>query len=190
MAKHEDLSSRVAIHVSPCPEQAIMDALKHIVRDFCQQTKSWVHDVPVIQGEVDTLSYAMQIPEQSVAIHIWGIDGRQGRYQVSTDYYLGFPNQLNFNSKAPSKPIKPLISLMPSSQSDEYPDYIAEYFADCLISGAVGYLQMQPFREWSQPNAAGAHMQMYEQGIARAKRQRDDGLNLSKANGRVRPQYI
>lgn len=190
MAEYESLVEKVAIHVSPCPEQAIMDALKHIVRDFCQQTKSWVHDVPVIQGEVDTLSYAMQIPEQSVAIHIWGVDGRQGCYQVSTDYYLGFPNQLNFNSKAPSKPIKPLISLMPSSQSDEYPDYIAEYFADCLISGAVGYLQMQPFREWSQPNAAGAHMQMYEQGIARAKRQRDEGLNLSKATGRVRPQYI
>lgn len=190
MAKYEDLTSRVAIHVSPCPEQAIMDALRHIVRDFCQQTKLWIYDVPAIQGEADTVSYEMQIPEQSVAIHIWGIDGRKGNYQSSSDYYLGFPNQLNFNSKAPSKPIKPLISLMPSSQSNEYPDYIAEYFADCLVSGAVGYLQMQPFREWSQPNAAGAHMQMYEQGISQANRKRDEGLNLSRSAGRVRPQYI
>ena len=190
MAKHEDLSSRVAIHVSPCPEQAIMDALKHIVRDFCQQTKSWVHDVPTIQGEVDILSYAMQIPEGSVAVHIWGIEGRQGRYELSTDYYLGFPNLINFNSKAPSKPIKPLISLMPSSSTDEYPDYLAEYFSADLVSGAVAYLQMQPFREWSQPNAAGAHQQLYEQGIAQAKRKRDEGLNISQAKRRVRPQYI
>lgn len=190
MAKHEDLVSRVAIHVSPCPEQAILDALRHTVRDFCKKTKGWVYDVPALEPNQDMLGYALSIPDESVAIHLWGIEGRKGRYQDSTDYYLSFPNQLNFNTKAPSKLIQPLISLMPTSSSNEYPDYISEYFDDVLISGAVGYLQMQPYREWSQPNAAGAHIQMYEQGIAQAKRLRDEGLNISKARGRVKPQYI
>ena len=190
MAKHEDLSSLVAIHVSPCPEQAIMDALRHVVRDFCKKTKGWIYEAPALNGEPDTSNYEMLIPEKSVAIHIWGIDGRKGQYQDSSDYYLAFPNQLNFNNKAPSKQIQPLISLMPSSNSDEYPDYLAEYFDDHIVSGAVAYLQMQPFREWSQPNASQVHQNKYEQGIIEAKRLRDEGLGISRARSRVRAQYI
>lgn len=190
MAKHEDLVSRVAIHVSPCPEQAILDALRHIVRDFCKQTKGWIYDVPAIDADQSILSYEMQIPNESVAVHIWGIEGRSGKYQETTAYYLAFPGQLIFNDKTPSKKIQPVISLMPNSKSLEYPDYISEYFDNYLISGAVAYLQQQPFRDWSQQNAAGTHQQIYESGVIEAKRLRDEGLNRSKARSRVRPQYI
>lgn len=191
MAEYESLVEKVAIHVSPCPEPAILDALKNTVRDFCKKTKGWVFDVPEVLLDPDVMNYELDIPDQSTVIHVWGVYGRTGRYSETADYYLSFPNTLVFNERVPQRSsLKPLVSLMPGLASSEFPDYLAEYFSDYLVSGAVAYLQMQPFRDWSQPNAAEIHLQKYAAGIHEAERLRDQGLNLSKATGRVRPQYI
>jgi len=190
MAKYEDLVPSVAIHVSPCPEHAIIDALRHVVRDFCKETKGWVFDVPALAVDGSTLEFTLAVPEASTVIHVWGVEGRKGEYSDSELYSFNFPNLLCFQQIPNTAQIKPLVSLMPSKGSQEYPDYLAEYFDADLVAGAVAYLQMQPFRAWSQPNAAGVHQQQYLEGVARAKLMRDNGLNIPKVKRRVRAQYF
>lgn len=192
MARYEDLVPSVAIHVSPCPEQAIIDAVKHVVRNFCKETKGWVFDVPAIPVDANNigLDFALDVPDSTTVIYIWGVNGRNGQYGDSDNYSFTHPNLLSFKKPPVSMEIKPIVSLMPSRTSEEYPDYLDEYFDKVLVSGAVAYLQMQPFRAWSQPNAAGVHQQQYLEGIAVAKSMRDSGLNIAKIKRRVRAQYI
>lgn len=190
MAKYEDLVQKVAIHLSPCPEQAIIDAIRVTARDFCKETLVWVYDVPEITAVPDQLSYALDVPELSNVVRIWGVDGRTGSYTDDKTYYLTHPNIINFNDKPKRDSLKPIVSLMPSAASDEIPDFIVEYFETHIVSGAVAHLQMQPFRDWSEPNAAQAHLFKYQVGLQDAKNMRDNGLGLSKVKGRVKPQYI
>ena len=191
MAKYEDLVSRVAIHVSPCPEAAILDAIRHIVRDFCMQTKGWIADLTPVDVQDDQLIYPLSVPDDSTIIHVWGVNGRTGCYEANPQYYLSHANTISFNEKAPKQQqLKPLVSLMPAMSSDDFPDYLVEFFEESLIYGAVAYLQAQPFRDWSQPNAVDYHKQQYLQGIQSAIQKRDEGLNRSKTRNKVRAQYI
>ncbi len=61
MANYDDLVSRVAIHVSPCPEKVILDAVREVVRDFCMKTKGWVHDCPAIEVNPTQLYKAFEL---------------------------------------------------------------------------------------------------------------------------------
>lgn len=193
MALLDSLVDAVAIHVSPCPEPAILDATSHIVRDFCKESRIWIHDCEKKLIAEDDQSMLLTKPVNSTIVHIWGINGRCGVYaEDSLEYYLSPPDQLQFNQpeRMTGKLIKPLVSLMPSMSSTEYPDFIMEYFAEGLVSGIVAYLQMQPYRAWSQPNAAAPHQESYLNAIKQAKCMRDNGLGLSKVNKRVKPSYL
>ncbi|EOG9726767.1 hypothetical protein U2E72_13100 [Acinetobacter baumannii] len=181
----------MAIHVSPCPEQAIIDALKHITRDFCKESLVWVHDCKTATPAAlnDQFILELDTPENSIIVHVWGIEGRSGNYHTNqSDYFFSLPNKLTFSKAV--KDVKPIVSLMPSQKSNEYPDFISEYFEDYIIAGAVAYLQLQPYREWSQPNAAGPHQQKYLDGIQSAIQLRDNGLNLARKRARVVPRYL
>ena len=191
MAKYEDLVSQVAIHVSPCPENAIIDALRRTVRDFCKKTKIWLHDHAEIQLTSNEKEIELALPIGTVALYVWGMDGRTGQYVQSDDYYLTSDNKIAFNKPyTTTKTLKPLLSLMPSAKGDDFSDLIYEYFQDAIIAGAVAYLQGQPFRAWSQPNAVDYHQSKYEEGKSEAVRMRDDGLNKSRTQHRVRPHYL
>ena len=191
MVEYSELVNGVNIHIGACPEIVVIDALRHIVRDFCKRTKVWIYESPELITEEGKLSYELTLPDQSRVFHLWGIDGRRGEYQALQDIYLSLPGTLVFN-KQPStaKTFKPLVSLVPTVKSISFPEHIREAYEEHLISGAVAYLQMQPFRDWSEPNAAQAHQNKYELGIMEAKRLRDDGLNISKSRTRVRARYI
>lgn len=193
MALYDDLVDAVAIHVAPCPETAIYDATRHVVRDFCKESRIWVFDCDqVILNDASQSVVLLDIPEESTVIHVWGIEGRCGVYsEDSHHYFFNAPNKLQFNQpQSKDKSIFPLVSLMPSMKSSQYPDFINEYFCEGLISGVVSYLQLQPYREWSQPNAAAPHHEKYQNAIAAAKCMRDNGLNISKVNKRVKPIYM
>lgn len=191
MANYDDLVSRVAIHVSPCPEKVILDAVREVVRDFCMKTKGWVHDCPAIEVDPTQTIYDLDVPEGSATFHIWSLEGRTGQYKANDDYFINLDGKLQFNEAVrSSKTIKPLVSLIPTGKSEGFPDYIVNFFEETIVSGAVAELQQQPFRDWSQPNAVGIHLQKYEQGLAQAQRFRDEGLNKSKVRNRVKPHYI
>lgn len=191
MVEYDELVNGVAIHLSNCPERVVVDAIKHVVRDFCKKTKVWIHDHAELETEEGKLVYELTLPEESTVFHLWGLHGRNGRYAALDNVYLNLPTSLVFTKQPSSaKTFKPLLSLIPSVKSTEFPSHIREVYEEHLISGAITYLQMQPFRDWSQPNAAQVHQIKYEQGILEAKRLRDNGLGISKTNRRVRPQYI
>lgn len=194
MALYDDLVDAVAIHVSPCPESAIYDATRHIVRDFCKETRIWTYDCEDKRITVEDDPFmSLNIPEDSTIIHLWGINGRCGVYgEDSLNYYLSPPDKLMFNKpeRMVGKRIQPLVSLMPTLSSGEYPDFILEYYSEGLISGIVSYLQMQPHREWSQPNMAAPHDSRYRAAIDEAINMRNNGLNLSKVNRRIKPTFM
>lgn len=190
MAKYEDLVHKVAIHVSPCPENAIIDALQRTVRRFCMDTKIWVYDHKEIQLTANTSEIELVLPENTTATYVWGLNGRNGSYSQSDDYYLTFDNRIVFNKQYQTeKAVKPLLSLMPSANSDSFSDLVNEYCQDTIIAGAVAYLQEQPFREWSQPNAVAIHESIFQKGIQDAIQMRDNGLNMSRSYHRVRPSF-
>lgn len=191
MAKYEDLVDQVAIHVSPCPEPAIIDALRRTVREFCEETRILVHDHEDVAVIANQSEIKLVLPEETTALYVWGMDGRTGTYNQSDDYYLTFDNRIVFNKQnGINKTLKPLLSLMPSVKSTIFSDMIMEYFQDTIIAGAVAYLQGQPHRAWSQPNAVGYHLEKYKEGIAKGIKKRDDGLNKSRSRHKVRPHYI
>ena len=190
MALYEDLVQKVAIHLSPCPEMIILDAIKQTVINFCTQTQGWVFDAPTIAPEDGVLTYQLDTPANTAIIKIWSLEGRTGQYQEDQNYYIGYPNLLNFHVTPSAFEIKPVLSLIPTLTSTEFPDYLMNYFYEYLVSGAVAMLQLMPFREWSQPNAAEYHSSKYQVGIHEALKMRDNGLNKAKTRNRVRAQYI
>lgn len=191
MATYDDLVPGVAIHISPCPEKVLIDAIKSAVRDFCKRTKLWVYDCPEFESDEIQSIYELNLPLNTRVVNVWGLEGRTGEYKDKTDYFIDADGRLRFNKPiGVKKIIKPLVSLMPGLKSTEFPDYFIDYFSEHIISKAVADLQVQPFRAWSQPSAAVIHLQMYDMGIIEAKRFRDDGLNKSKARTRVRPNYL
>ena len=190
MIEYSDLVNGVAIHVSPCPEIVIVDSIRHVVRDFCKRTKAWVYDSPEIHIEPDQLSYQLTLPENSAVFHLWGLNGRNGNYQTLQDVYLSSDMLVFTKQPSTSKSFKPLLSLMPTVKSTSFPAQIRELFEEHLIAGTVAHLQLQPFREWSQPNAAQIHAIKYEQGILEANRLRDEGLNIQRSRNRTRAQYL
>ena len=190
MALYDELVNMVAIHVSPCPEVAIYDATRHVVREFCRESRVWVHECEALSHVDVGAKVELTIPEDSVIIYIWGINGRCGVYgDDSLNYFVMPPNFLMLNHPQRNE-VKPLVSLMPSIESTEYPDFIKEYFCEGLVSGVVSYLQMQPDRAWSQPNMAVPHQLQYEHVLNQAKQMRDNGLNISPVNRRIRPTYM
>lgn len=190
MALYEDLIPSVAIHLGPCPDRNIYFVLQDTIRDFCKTTRIWLHDCTPFGVTTESLSYRLTVPEESIVIHLWGLEGRKGQYQENPDYYYTHENELVFDKLKSERTVTPLVSLMPSSQSESFPDFLREYFKEYLVSGAVARLQMQPFRDWSEPNMAAAHLQKYEQGVLEAKRMLDDGLNRSKVRNRVKAHYL
>ena len=191
MAKYEDLADQVAIHVSPCPETAIIDALRRTVRGFCKETKLWVFDHEEVAITTNQKEFNLILPEEVTAFYVWGMEGRTGNYKQSDDYYLTFDNRIVFNKPYSSnKALNPLLSLMPSAKSTTFSDLIYEYCQDTIIAGAVAFLQGQPYRAWSQPNAVAYHREIYDDGVKDAIRMRDDGLNKSRTNHRVKPHFI
>jgi len=191
MAEYDDLVSRVAIHVSPCPEKVILDAVRDVVRDFCIKTKGWIYDCPAINIDSTKDVYDLSVPEGSSPFYIWSLEGRTGRYNDSDDYFINLDGKLQFNGAVRySKAIKPLVSLIPTKSASGFPDYIVNFFEETIVSGAVAELQQQPFRDWSEPNAVGIHLQKYELGLTEARRFRDEGLNKSKARSRVKAHYM
>ena len=191
MAKYEDLVDQVAIHVSPCPENAIIDALRRTVRLFCTDTKLWVYDHNKVEISINQKEFELILPVDTTAFFIWGMDGRSGKYKQSDNYYLTFDNRVVFNKPySINKELNPLLSLIPSVKSSTFSDVIFEYCQDTIIAGAVAYLQGQPYRAWSLPNAVGYHQEIYDLGVKKAIKMRDDGLNKSRTNNRVKPHFI
>lgn len=191
MAKYDDLIDQVAIHVSPCPENAIIDALRRTVRDFCKKTKLWVYDHEEIAITANQKEFNLNLPEETTALYVWGMNGRSGTYSQSDDYYLTFDNRIVFNRPySHNKALNPLLSLMPSAKSETFSDLIYEYCQDTILAGAVAFLQGQPYRAWSQPNMVGYHTEIYERGVKDAIRMRDDGLNKSRTHYRVKQHYV
>jgi hypothetical protein len=65
--------------------------------------------------------------------------------------------------------IKGEVALKPSRTATGIEKWIYETYADVLASGAVYRLAKVPGKEWSNPELAAMHKNLYEQGVTNAR---------------------
>lgn len=61
------------------------------------------------------------------------------------------------------------VALKPSRLANGIDSWIYETWADVLVSGAIYRITRVPGKEWSNPEMAGAHKSLYEQGVTNAR---------------------
>jgi hypothetical protein len=61
------------------------------------------------------------------------------------------------------------VALKPSRLANGVDSWIYETWADVLVSGAIYRITRVPGKEWSNPEMAGAHKSLYEQGVTNAR---------------------
>lgn len=185
-----------------CPRLIMLNALKSVIRKFCDDSQIWVYDCPEIIIDKDNSEqglYKLQIPFQSTICKLWVIDGREGlskeypKYIQKPTYYLNQNSELVIAHKdlncLPQK-INAVVSLSTTQDSLTCPDFIYQKYHDAIISAAIVRLQLMPSQEWADPSMVAIHQSLYEGYLAQAIKDRDDGFMLARRVHHVRPSYI
>lgn len=185
MRPYSDLVDQVSIHLEHCPRVAIIDSLRHVAIEFCRRTGCWVESL-TLESPANEAVLQADLPLQSRICRTLQLsaekDSAHAIGDVQTDGTIVLDEPFTTDTTLYLR-----VSLAPSTQSLDAPEVLFEDWADAMVSGAVARLQMQPGREWSQPNMAAAHQQRFEQGIDEAK---TASAHRSMRTGRVRPNWV
>lgn len=198
MAAYSDWVDAVSIHLENCPRVAVIGAVKSCVIEFCDKSHAWIFEHPevtLVDGE--NRYQLVDMPNDSSICKVWGLRGHNAyscderdnpRYHYEHPDLIVIDDELSVSSTLTT--ITPLLSLKPRQSALDCPDFIADDYFECILNGAVAYLQMQPTADWSQPNMAAVHQAEYLAGIERARSRLADGFGKAKPRYRVQPQYL
>lgn len=206
MAEIADLVPEVASVVTGAPEFRVERELSDAAYDFCRKTGIWreqLEPVPAASGWAEYEHVApfrarvektlwgyygdqqMRVAdEQSVrAENLRGKTGQPRAYAVVRGKRNGFvvtptPGDNETNS------FRFYAILLPTRDSEEIPDFLADEWQDALVAGAVARL-FKADAAWANPGAAQAYRRDFDTEAARAKREAMTGYG---AQTRVKPQ--
>lgn len=201
MAEYDQFLPAITAFVSNrCPRLIMLNAVKSVVRQFCDDSNIWVYDCPeFIIEDQDISKFKLEIPYQSTICKLWSIHGREALhnthqlYREQPYYHLTSNSELVFEESklhCLPKKINCVVSLSPTQDSLTCPDFIFQRYHDAIVSAAIVRLQLMPSQEWNNPSMVEPHSQLYQQYLAQAIRDREDGFMMARQVRRVVPYYM
>lgn len=183
--KYADLLFRVAPQLGHCPHIVMLDAMQTVGGDFFRRSEIWRETLvaEVYAGEW----FAELSAERGTAVvrvlelRLDGVPLEGGRgFTVAT---AGDNATVEFAAPMDkTRTVYALAALRPARMADYFPDQFADEWGDVLAFGVLAKLKSMsgPYVGWTDPQGAALNLQLYEDGVARAKVQVARGRDSRK----------
>ena len=156
-------------YVLPCPTSITLDALRRAALDFCKTSEAWREhiDATVITGMreiVLTPSHGGKVM-RVMALHIDCIHVPHDEFSFA-DQTITLHSRPGRNAMASA-----LVSLGPTRTGCSMPSSLLDEWGETIASGAISRLKGMSGKEieWSDPQGASYHQQLFDEGTARAR---------------------
>ena len=171
-AQMEVLLPRIMPQVLPCPRSMALDAIQMVAVDFCKETGVWKEIFTETVCSCDVV-IPVSVPRDAVLAGVSALYLDQDRvqaseYQVaSRDIMLLFTpqNHASVTVEATLRPVRTAVTL---------PEEILEEWGDVIVHGVIARLKsMSGIKiEWTDPQGAVMHNELYNEGCAAAREQK------------------
>ena len=188
MTPYGAMIDAVSVHLPMCPRTAVLDALRQITIRFCRETELWTYPIADQVIPADDTMILLDLPIGSVISRVLEMsldDERIDNYNLKPDGTITLFDPVNRD-----RTLRGYVVLMPDQQGMDCPDGVYLYWKDVIVAGAVAYLQGQPGREWSQPNMASMHWQLFESGLQQAISRVGSSIDTPQRTRRTKPHYF
>lgn len=176
----------ISIRIPGVAEPLMADACRRALKTFFQQSSAWLLWSPTVAVSLSEVQVASQLPEAINSIQkVRILDGanliatsedtldnnrpgwRNEKGSVATHYYCDAQNHIYLVPKPETaKTYMAQISLFPTPDSCDIPDWIGQFWVDEIVDGACAYLHAIPGRDYTDQAAA----QKYEERLVNAAR--------------------
>lgn len=192
MASYDVIIPRVLMQVQPCPQFVVLDAVQQVAVDFFTRAEVWTDTVTetLFRGSRGVELTADRGVVVSRILRVL-LDG--ARLEGGSDFHAeraGSGITLFFHAahEDADHAVRASCALRPSRTAAQVPEALLEEWGDVLVFGALAKIKSMsgPRVGWSDPQAAGMNLSLYEQGVAQARirgARRGDGRRLT-----ARPQ--
>lgn len=196
----------VAVHVPGAPNALIEQVVRRAAAEFCHISRAYQADLDPILTVIGETTYDVPCPagtKMSVPARVVceGADmyptradllppgWRDSARGTPTQYLLDALPQITVypTPNTANQKIYVRAVLRPSEDATELDDAVAERYRDGIAHGALQYLHAVPGKQWSDPNAAAYHRQMFLSYITAARIEADQGLGGMAQRVRMRP---
>jgi hypothetical protein len=196
----DTLITEVRLRAPGVPDPTASLMLRRAAEEFCRATWCWqeeVEDLDLDEGVVtlDPPSGARIVGVASIR-HFGRLLSPVGERVAARSrrtvsgawqpwaYYLPRPDAIVFVPNAPGDDEVDLLdavtvtaALAPSESATGLPDFLGSEYSETLVAGALSRLLVLPGAAFANPDGAAAAQQVFNRGIADARRQRYAGYN-------------
>lgn len=190
----EELLSRIRPECSGCPTDLMTQALRDVIRDFCQQTRAWQYEVESETILARVSDYDIELPSTQaypIAIEYMSVDGsvsvmkstdwldsniENWRYRESDDfsYFTHIqPKVITFacvpTVRGTLGGVNYRVSLKPVENATEVPRELADEWIEVWADGAKANLKAMSGKPWSDSKRADSLEDRYRAGRANAR---------------------
>lgn len=187
MSSYRFLYPLITPYVPGCAELMVQQHIARVVRDFCHETKAWIHVCDSILLDEDESTYELTLPGGAEVVMVQSLKHKEHSLEPMTDrqmereyvdwetercaipdyYSLEMGGRLRvWPTPGPSleqRLLRARISLKPSLAMTGLPDTdLLEEYGEIISNGVLGNLMAVPNREWADPNAAEFYRTSYQ----------------------------
>lgn len=182
----EELFPSINIRIPGVAEPLMADACRRALKTFFQQSSAWLIWSTTLPVSSSKLKLADQMPEAVNSIQkLRVLDGenltmvsedtldkmrpgwRKETGTAATHFYCDAANHIYLVPKPTvAATYMAQVSLYPTAESEEIPDWIGQFWVDEIVDGACAYLYAIPRRDWTDQAAS----EKYESRLVSAAR--------------------
>jgi len=162
----------------PVAERSVLDS----VRDFCRQTHVMHAEVSVSPEDPPKSLYEVDAPPDTEIIGLARAEDDKGRLLAA---FFEPPSTVMFSAKV-TQPTTVTLVTMPSRDALDIPDSVGSRWDQAIADGALFRLMTVPQTDWSNPQLADTHMQLFQRAVDEAKG--GSARGQSHVSLRVRPR--
>lgn len=178
--------------VQGCPLGLINHAIRKATIEFCERTNLWkmgspgadilkdqafyTFDTPVgtrvTQPDWITINGKQLVGTTPIELDIEIPDWREKEQEYPHLYYVERPNTVRIIGIPTEDKLGLLdaqVSLSPTRDAVDCPDWLYENWVDVIASGALATLTAMAGKQWSDSTMAAYHNQIFRAGISRAR---------------------
>jgi len=212
----EDYLPEVLIEADGCPEQVAINAVRNAAIEFCTMSESWRAELDPLNIAVDEAEYPLDIPSGSQVIILrWGrlIDANGGKSKLTTtdeDMLDASEGRLVWRTltgtvewiymidestarivripeTAVTNGLIVGVTLAPTRDSYEGPDYLYNKWVEEIAHGAKMRLLNMKTRDWYNAPAAAQCKTAFYRGVNRAKIRASRNSTKGRRQAAMRP---
>lgn len=183
----DDVLPLITPELTMCPEATIKEYLPIVASDFFARTHLWRVSLDGLETEDGTALYDVASPSFDAVIEsvLWlKVDGKEIMHTderlVKHDFLdsKGQPTRFWVVDDSalrlfyiPDKvmPIEGEVALKPKRNARGMPKWVSETWIDTIVSGTIYRLCRIRNKDWSDPEFAAVHKNLYEQGVTNAR---------------------